>query len=441
MDQHRRRLRGLPRTGVEPRRVGEAGRRLAAVRRRQGAGGAVRRAARRRLGDRRGHRRWSRWRRTANSRATCAPARSGGSPAMRARKRADPAACPRTRHPPAVEGTRAAPPARRLSLALPQQWPQQWPREWPRKLPQGAVAVAPSDDAAARALPQHGAARVHAAVVDVAAAEPNAVRAGTTNRRPPRRIIHGGQRTAMLHRSLAVVLLALLFAVTARAQTADALPFWNDGPAKARIVAFVQAVTQPSSRDFVAHADRVAVFDNDYLRVNGFKTWIVSGGGVEFLRTVSEELYGVPPEQVVGSSIKTKYEVRNGRPAIVRLPEIDFIDDKAGKRVGIHKDADAGHGCAGRAPRGAAPCPCSGPSRGPGRSAPPRPAPSARAASRCRASAPARRCACLCRSGGRRPRRRAARIGSAATFCSGGTANGASTRKPGVCRMSLRSLE
>jgi hypothetical protein len=75
----------------------------------------------------------------------------------------------------------------------------------------------------------------------------------------------------------------------------------------------------------------------DYLRANGFKTWIVSGGGVEFLRTVSEELYGVPPEQVVGSSIKTKYEVRNGRPAIVRLPEIDFIDDKAGKPVGIHK--------------------------------------------------------------------------------------------------------
>jgi hypothetical protein len=75
----------------------------------------------------------------------------------------------------------------------------------------------------------------------------------------------------------------------------------------------------------------------DYLRANGFKTWIVSGGGVEFLRTMSEELYGVPPEQVVGSSIKTKYELRNGKPAIVRLPEIEFIDDKAGKPVGIHK--------------------------------------------------------------------------------------------------------
>jgi phosphoglycolate phosphatase-like HAD superfamily hydrolase len=75
----------------------------------------------------------------------------------------------------------------------------------------------------------------------------------------------------------------------------------------------------------------------DYLRANGFKTYIVSGGGIEFLRVISEELYGVPPEQVVGSSIKTKYEVRNGRPVIVRLPELDFIDDKAGKPVGIHK--------------------------------------------------------------------------------------------------------
>jgi phosphoglycolate phosphatase-like HAD superfamily hydrolase len=74
-----------------------------------------------------------------------------------------------------------------------------------------------------------------------------------------------------------------------------------------------------------------------YLRANGFKTWIVSGGGVEFLRVVSEELYGVPPEQVIGSSVLTRYERRNGKPAIVRLPELDFIDDKAGKPVGIHK--------------------------------------------------------------------------------------------------------
>jgi phosphoserine phosphatase len=74
-----------------------------------------------------------------------------------------------------------------------------------------------------------------------------------------------------------------------------------------------------------------------YLRANGFKTFIVSGGGVEFMRPWTERVYGVPPEQVIGSSIATKYEVRDGRPALVRLPEIDFIDDKAGKPVGIHR--------------------------------------------------------------------------------------------------------
>jgi phosphoglycolate phosphatase-like HAD superfamily hydrolase len=73
-----------------------------------------------------------------------------------------------------------------------------------------------------------------------------------------------------------------------------------------------------------------------YLRANGFKTFIVSGGGVEFMRPWTELVYGVPPEQVIGSSVKTKYEVRDGKPALVRLPEIDFIDDKAGKPVGIH---------------------------------------------------------------------------------------------------------
>ncbi len=75
----------------------------------------------------------------------------------------------------------------------------------------------------------------------------------------------------------------------------------------------------------------------DYLRANGFKTYIVSGGGIEFMRPWVEKVYGIPPEQVVGSSIKTKFEIRNGTPVIVRLPEIDFIDDKAGKPVAIHK--------------------------------------------------------------------------------------------------------
>src|SRR5262245_27767093 len=73
-----------------------------------------------------------------------------------------------------------------------------------------------------------------------------------------------------------------------------------------------------------------------YLRANGFKTYIVSGGGVEFMRPWAERVYGIPPEQVVGSSIKTKYEVRDGRPAIVRLPEIHSIDDGPGKPVSIN---------------------------------------------------------------------------------------------------------
>lgn len=74
-----------------------------------------------------------------------------------------------------------------------------------------------------------------------------------------------------------------------------------------------------------------------YLRANGFKTYIVSGGGIEFMRPWAEEVYGIPPEQVVGSSIKVKYEERDGKPVLVRLPEINFIDDKAGKPVGINQ--------------------------------------------------------------------------------------------------------
>ncbi len=73
----------------------------------------------------------------------------------------------------------------------------------------------------------------------------------------------------------------------------------------------------------------------DYLRANGFKTFIVSGGGIEFMRPWAERVYGIPPEQVVGSSIKTKFELQGGKPVLVRLPELNFIDDKAGKPVGI----------------------------------------------------------------------------------------------------------
>ncbi|WP_210005092.1 haloacid dehalogenase-like hydrolase [Phyllobacterium sp. 1468] len=74
-----------------------------------------------------------------------------------------------------------------------------------------------------------------------------------------------------------------------------------------------------------------------YLRANGFKTFIVSGGGIEFMRPWTEKAYGVPPEQVVGSSIKTQFEMRDGTPTLMRLPQVNFIDDKAGKPVGINE--------------------------------------------------------------------------------------------------------
>ncbi len=220
----------------------------------------------------------------------------------------------------------------------------------------------------------------------------------------------------------------------------DPLPSWNDGPAKKAIVDFVGRTTTANGVDFVAPAERIAVFDNDgtlwseqpiyfqvafaldrikamapahpewkskqpfkgvlegdmkavmatehglaqimaathagntteefasivadwigsathptskrrydemifqpmlevmaYLRANGYKTFIVSGGGIEFMRPWVERVYGIPPEQVVGSRAKVKYEVRDGIPVLVRLAEIDFIDDKAGKPVGIHQ--------------------------------------------------------------------------------------------------------
>ena len=242
-------------------------------------------------------------------------------------------------------------------------------------------------------------------------------------------------------RAAAVGLVLAIAALPATVRAGELLPSWNDGANKARIVSFVQTVTDPTSRSFVPPAERIAVFDNDgtlwteqpvyfqlafildrvkalapqhpewrtqepfksvlvgdlagvaasgehgllemmaathagmttdefrtivsdwlatarhprfnrpyteltyapmkellaYLRANGFKTFIVSGGGVEFVRVFSERVYGVPPEQVVGSSIRTKYEVRDGKPVIARLPEMEFIDDKAGKPVGINR--------------------------------------------------------------------------------------------------------
>ncbi len=221
----------------------------------------------------------------------------------------------------------------------------------------------------------------------------------------------------------------------------DSLPSWNDGEVKSSIVAFVERVTDEASPDYVAAAERIAVFDNDgtlwseqpiyfqfffaidriramapehpewqeqqpfkallegdtegalaggrhaieeillashsgmttaefeqivsewistarhptkqllftemvyqpmlellaYLRANGFKTYIVSGGGIEFMRPWVQEAYGILPEQVVGSSFKVEFEMRPDGPVLMHLAEIDFVNDKAGKPVGINR--------------------------------------------------------------------------------------------------------
>ena len=74
-----------------------------------------------------------------------------------------------------------------------------------------------------------------------------------------------------------------------------------------------------------------------YLRANGFKTFIVSGGGIEFMRPWSERVYGIPPEQVIGSNIKVKFEMQADKPVLIRLPELDFFDDKEDKPIAIHQ--------------------------------------------------------------------------------------------------------
>jgi phosphoserine phosphatase len=234
---------------------------------------------------------------------------------------------------------------------------------------------------------------------------------------------------------------ALLIGMATSSHAVEPLASWNDTASKKAVIKFVEEVTEEGGQDFVAPAERIAVFDNDgtlwseqpayfqlffaidrvkalapnhpewkekqpfkaaiegdlktlfsggeqtllelvmashagntteeferivtdwirtakhprfnrlytecvfqpmlevlsFLRTNGFKTWIVSGGGIEFMRPWVEKVYGIPPEQVIGSSIKTQFEIRDGKPVLVRLPEIDFIDDKAEKPVGIHK--------------------------------------------------------------------------------------------------------
>ena len=90
-------------------------------------------------------------------------------------------------------------------------------------------------------------------------------------------------------------------------------------------------------RPYTALAYQPMVEVLEHFRANGFKTFVVSGGGIEFMRAISERMYGVPPDQVVGSSGKVRYELRGGTPVLIRLPEIDFFDDKDAKPVAIQK--------------------------------------------------------------------------------------------------------
>ncbi|MCR9087887.1 MAG: haloacid dehalogenase-like hydrolase [Rhodobacteraceae bacterium] len=235
-----------------------------------------------------------------------------------------------------------------------------------------------------------------------------------------------------------VLALSACVALLALPAMADPLPSWNDTDSKARIIAFVDAVTDPTGDDFVPTADRIAVFDNDgtlwaeqpvyfqllyaidrlgdadpstlttpalqaaaagdmsgvmaegeegilevihathsgmtvdafqadvaawaetatnpatgmaytdmtyqpmvellrYLRDEGFVTYIVSGGGVHFIRALAEDAYGIPPRQVIGSLLASEYQVTEDGPQIVKLPEVAFIDDKEGKPVAIDR--------------------------------------------------------------------------------------------------------
>ena len=129
--------------------------------------------------------------------------------------------------------------------------------------------------------------------------------------------------------------------------------FAGGGPAIARILAVTHAGMTPEEfdqivRDWAAsarHPKTGRLYTEmvyqpmlellAYLRANGFKTFIVSGGEIEFIRALAEKDYGVPPEQVVGSSIKTRFQLRSGKPVLVRLPQMNFVSDYAGKPVAI----------------------------------------------------------------------------------------------------------
>jgi len=262
-----------------------------------------------------------------------------------------------------------------------------------------------------------------------------------TNEQTKHRHQNKTMRTTRKQNYIAIALLAAMAFTTSSSRAGDALPSWNDGPAKQSIITFVDKVTKEGSPDFVPPNERIAAFDNDgtlwceqpmpvqlffaldrlktlapqhpewktkepfasllkgdlkgalaggehtlvelimathagmtttefeqivkdwiatakhpkfkqpftacvyqpmvellaYLRANGFKTFIVSGGGIEFMRPWAEKVYGIPPEQVVGSSIKTKFELQDGKAVLMRLPAVNFVDDKDGKPVGINQ--------------------------------------------------------------------------------------------------------
>ncbi|CAA0121353.1 Uncharacterised protein [Halioglobus japonicus] len=252
-----------------------------------------------------------------------------------------------------------------------------------------------------------------------------------------------GGRGKRMAQAAGLLLGSLLFVLSSAhsAAATDPLPSWSEGAIKSTLTEFVQAVTEPGGKDFVAPSNRVATFDNDgtlwleypiytqlrfaftrvhelapqhpewkttmpfkavldndmealgatgmkglmeimmathsgmtapefeqeaaawlatakndrfkhtypelvyqpqlelleYLRANGFKTYIVSGGGIQFMRPMTEKAYGIPPNQVVGSSVVSEFQMKDGKPALVRMPKINFIDDKAGKPVGIYQ--------------------------------------------------------------------------------------------------------
>ncbi len=123
-------------------------------------------------------------------------------------------------------------------------------------------------------------------------------------------------------------LLEIVAATHAGMSTADFEAIVTDWIASARHPKFDRPYTQ------LVYQPMIELMD--HLRASGFETFIVSGGGIEFMRPWTEPVYGVPPQNVVGSSIKTEFQIVDGKPVLMRLPAIDFIDDKAGKPVGIN---------------------------------------------------------------------------------------------------------